>query len=343
MCRLNEPTNLAGIGCPPGKASRTPDVRNYPPPKQRKRSRLPKKPRRAGRRKQARGPQITSVPGQQFYTDAERVRLKFSDSYMLVQGASAGTLSRLAYKVNSLFQVNFTASAGTPQGVASLTAKYQRYIVHGSRIHWRLRGLTPGFNAGSLGVLGSAPTHSMMVSACLFPAQFGATLPTTIQGCAIQKYATPRFEWPLDVNSTSPDADTAQINPRTVWQGTKSMSVKKLDADPDVRQVEYTAAFGADPTRVLLWVFSFQDVLADTTGEKSWFVEVDVDYDIYAFDRVIVGDTLLGDPTRTVKTLSGQPSVECPPESPVMVHKPESKTERKELKVPAPVAVLRGR
>lgn len=295
-----------GLGARSYDESRTPDVRNYLPPKNRKKTKGKRKnPRRAGRRQQTRGPQVTKVPGGQFYADAERLEMKYADSYMLVQGATGGTLTRLVYKINSLFQVNQTAGAGSPQGTTSLTTKYQRYMVLGSRIHWRMRGLAPGGTYGSLGALGVVPNTSMLVSACLFPAQAGAVLPTTMIGCADEKYASQRFEWPRDiaVGAGSVLTEASQINPRTVWQGTKSMSVKKLDADPDPRQVEYTAAFGADPARLSLWVFSFQDVLADIAGEKPWLVEVELYYDVYAFDRVTVGDTLQSaGPLRVVKS-----------------------------------------
>lgn len=260
------------------------------------------------------------VPGKQFYADAERVTLKYTDSYILAQGVTGGTLSSLSYKLNSLFQVNNTASAGTPQGVASLTAKFSRYMVMGSRIHWRMRGLFPGGTMGALGVVGHAPTNSMLVSAVLYPLQSGGSAPTTIVGCAVQKYASKRFEWPRDVITEGGEA--SQLNARTVWAGRQSMTVKKLDADPDTRQAEYTAVFGADPSRLQYWVFSFQDVFADTAGKKAWFVEVEIEYDVYAFDRATVGDTLMGAPIALLTMKSEgkeEKSLASPTNSPVIV------------------------
>jgi len=66
----------------------------------------------------------------------------------------------------------------------------------------------------------------------------------------------------------------------------------KLDAAPDPKVQEYQAAFGADPSNLGVWLFCFQDVLADATAKGVWFVEVDVHYDVYAFDRIVVNDVL---------------------------------------------------
>lgn len=243
-------------------------------------------------RKTSRGPSITTVPSKNYYADGERVTLRFSDSYVATQGASGGALSTLIYKLNSLFQVNQTAGSGTPQGVTNLTGRFQRYIVHGSTIRWRIRFLQPGGTFGSLGVVGAAATTSDLMSAVLYPKTVGSTFLGSVAAAAVQKYASRRFDWPRDRPVIAGAYEPTQINPAEVWRGSARMSSAKLDANPDPKIAEYQAVFGADPANLQLWVFNFQDVVADATAKGVWFVEVDLSYDVYAFDRIAQGDLL---------------------------------------------------
>jgi len=243
-------------------------------------------------RKTSRGPQITQVPGRHFYADGERATLKYSDQYIITQGASGGAISYLQYAMNSLFHANVTAATGTPQGVAELVTKFLKYRVMGSRIHWRIRILQPGGTFGSLGVLGVQATGSDMMSAVMYPQQTGAAALTSVNAAAVQKYASKRFDWNRDLPIKAGVYEPYQINPATVWTGRAAMTVAKLDADPDPAQASYTAAFGANPTNLCLWNLVFQDVLADATAKGVWLSEVEVEYDVYAFDRIQVGDAL---------------------------------------------------
>jgi len=263
------------------------------PRSKRKNKKLPSKGRGRVTRKTSRGPSVTTVPSSQFYSDGERATLKYTDSYMAVQAASGGTLSVLSYKLNSLFQVNQTASSGTPQGISILSGKFKKYIVHGSRIRWRIRFVQPGGNYGSLGVLGVQATHSDLMSGVLYPLPSGAVSPTSIAAASVQKYASKRHDWPRDLPINVGVYEPTQLNPAELWQGTAQMTAAKLDGAPDPLVQEYQAAFGADPSNLAVWLFNFQDVLADATAKGVWFIEVDLLYDVYAFDRVTVGDTLL--------------------------------------------------
>lgn len=259
-----------------------------------------KNPRRAGRRKQS-GPQVHTVPGNQFYTDGERAVVKYTDQILLVQGASGGALNSLSYKLNSVFQVNSTASAGTPQGVAELSAKYKKYRVEHSRIHWRIRLMQPGGTFGSLGVLGAAATTTAMFNAVAYPLQTSASAATSITAAAVQKYAVRRYDWPrvFGVPGAATPESTV-VNPAVVWKGGMSMSPAKLDGDPDPKQASYVANFGTDPVASQFWVFSFQDILADATAKGVWLAEVEVYQTVYCFDRLLIGDALESRPLAPV-------------------------------------------
>lgn len=243
---------------------------------------------RAPRTRKQRGTQILQVPGTAFYTDAERATLKFTDQIILVQGASAGALNQLNYKLNSLFQINATSSTGTAQGTAELAAKFKKYHVTRSRLTWRIRLLTPGAVFGNLGILGVAPTNSAGFCSTALPLQTGGATPATVTAMSVQKYASKRFDWPRVVGAVS----TAELNPSTVWKGRLTMATAKLDADPDPKQPAYAAAFGTDPANLQYWVLAFQDVFVDLTCKGVWFCEVDILQEVYAFDRVVVSDAL---------------------------------------------------
>jgi hypothetical protein len=277
------------------------------------------KGRGRGTRKTKRGqkPQILRVPGSQFETDGERCTVKYSDSFVLVQGASAGALSTLQYKLNSVFQVNATNATGTPQGVADLAIKYKKVIVESSRIHWRIRAMQAQGSFGSLGNLGTNPTNSGLISAVLVPTPSNYAAITSIATAAVQKYASRRHDWPRETPIAS-GIHSTELNPAMLWQGTHSMSSKKLDADPDPKQAGFVSNLGsADPSILQKWILSFQDVLADATYEAVWFVEVDLWYTIYCFDRAAVGDALVSQgPLRSIKTaVVGSEEKKAPPPS----------------------------
>lgn len=276
---------------------------------------------RAGARKQPAKKQVTRVPGGHFSADAESVQLMYSDQYILVAGASGGVLGSLNYKLNSLFQVNATAGAGTPQGVAELQTKFSKYIVRSSRIHWRIRAMEAGGSYGASGTQGVQATNSGLYSAVAYPLPAGASIQSSIAGSAVQKYASRRFDWPRDRPIIVAQYEPLQINPAVVWQGSLSMSPAKLDADPDPRNPSYAAAFGADPTNLSYWTLAFQDVLADTTIKGVWLAEVDLVYTVYAFDRPTKGDSLVGlGPVRVIEMSAarvGGEEKKAPPPTPL--------------------------
>jgi hypothetical protein len=272
---------------------------------------------------------VTQTPGSQFYADAENVTLKYTDAFLLVQSASAGTLAALEYKLNSIYNVNIQSGTGVPQGYAELAAKYQKLHVMSSKISWRIRAALPGAPYGSLGNLGVAPTQSALFSAVMYPLQSGATPATSVLSAAVQKYACKRFDWPR-LSVTSGIAWEAS-NPAFTWKGTKSMSAAKLDADFDAKQAVYSASFTGDPANLMHWEFAFQDILSDTSAEGVWFCEVDIWYTIRAFDRLVVADAL---EARSLHALSAGvilrqlPSPEAKEEkdSPVLVPRPRLKS-----------------
>jgi hypothetical protein len=251
--------------------------------------------------------------------------VKYTDSFLLSQTASGGALGQLEYKLNSIYNVNIQSGSGVPQGYAELAAKYQKQQVMSSKIHWRIRAALPGATYGTLGPLGVAPTNSALFSAVMYPLQSGATPATTIQSAAVQKYATQRFDWPR-VTITSGIA-WEQANPAFTWKGTKSVSVAKLDADPDSKQAVFSNSFTGDPPNLQHWEFAFVDALADATAEGVWFCEVDIWYTLRAYDRIVVSDTLMARPLYALSCgvsplLGKKRGLEEEKDSPVLVPRP---------------------
>jgi hypothetical protein len=259
-----------------------------------------------GTRKSAAKPSITRVPGGQFNADAERVTLKHSDQFILVAGASGGTLGTLQFKLNSIFNVNVNSGAGTPQGTTSLGLVYKKVHVYGSRLRWDIRNMQSGGNFGGLGILGVQPTNSELQVACLYPTPTGFMGPTSMTGSSTVKYATKRFDWPRGRPVIAGAYEPTQVNPKEQWRGAHSMTVAKLDGDLDPRQASYVSALGtADPANLCYWNVAFQDVLADATAKGVWLCEVEIYYDCYCFDRVqIVADSLEQKPVRALQLIS---------------------------------------
>lgn len=267
-------------------------------PSKRKNKKGKSSPKGRGRatRKTKRAKQVTVVPGNSFEADAERVRLRYSDQYLVIQGASGGTLTNYPYKLNSLFNVNVNASAGTYQGTASLSAKFKKYLITGSRIRWQFRFMQPGGSYGALGALGVAPTNSGLFAATMYPVPTAMSTSTTLVNAGVQKYAVKRFDWPRTVPVIALQYEPTQINPRETWSGRHSMSVAKLDGEPMIRQDAYEANFGADPARLQYWAFALQDLLADTTVKGVWLAEVDMEADVFAYERNNIGDVVAAGP-----------------------------------------------
>jgi hypothetical protein len=238
------------------------------------------------------------VPGNGFDTDAERVTLKFTDQYLAVQGASGGAISSLLYGINTPRQPNRTSNTGVCQGWGSMTAKYGKYVCHGSTIKWRIVKHVPA-QYGSLGGLGNFATNSALVHAVCYPASSmaGSSI-ASVRNAAVQKYAAPRYEWAKEGNSPS-SAD--ELNPRILWQGSMAMTPSKIDGEPSIRMPSYEAAVGSDPSLISLYAFVFQDVLSDVTYEGVFMVEVNLTYDVTFYERIAQVDALraeMGPPLR---------------------------------------------
>jgi len=244
-------------------------------------------------------------------------------------------LQTLGYKINSLFHVNHTSGSGTPQGTSDLSAKFQKYLVEHCRISWRIRLLYGGGTFGSLGVLGAAPTTSALNSAVMYPLPTGATQATSVQGAAVQKYASKRFDWPRDRPYLTAVYEPEQLNPAFIWKGSHSVDVFKLDGAPLIDLTEYQAVFGADPTNLQYWIFNFQDVLADATYEGVWLAVIDLSYRVKAFDRVVLSDSLRSGPLNVVRC---DAEVRQPQDSPlssfVTIQDSKEKEEKVEVKTP---------
>jgi hypothetical protein len=245
-------------------------------------------------RKTNRGPTILRVPGQQFQSDGERVKLKYTDQYIATQSATAGTLSNLVYKLNAIHNVNSTATAGLPQGFAEMFGKFQKVRVLGSQIRWSLRNMQGGGTFGNLGALGAAPTNSALYAAVTYPAPPGIVTPTDLAGAAVQKYASKRFDWPRERPIIVGAYEPTQINPRELFRGSHSMTMSKLTGDPDVSQASYVHTSTTDPTQLALWIISFQDLLSDAAAKGVWLSETEITYDCHFFDRVNIEDALVG-------------------------------------------------
>jgi len=264
-------------------------------------------------RKSGTKPQVTRVPGSQFSADGERVTLKYTQEALLTQGASGGTLSNTSFKLNSVYQVD--AAGGTPQGVAELSAKFKKVHVFGSTIRWQIRNMQGGGTYGSLGVKGAAPTNSALYAAVLYPLPSDGMASTSIAAASVQKYAAKRFDWPRERPVIAGAYEPTQINPRETWSGTHKMTIQKLDANPVPQQDSYVSGFTSDPTHLAYWIFSFQDLLADAAAEGVWLLECDVWYDVYAFERIVVGDAFVRGPLREVRMTAPEEKKMPPPKS----------------------------
>jgi len=248
------------------------------------------------------------VPGQPV-ADSVYTTLKFSDSYLLVQGASAGALNTLSYKLNSLYKPNHTANTGQYQGIVPLSDQFMKAVVVSSHIRWRFRHTVAGINYGSLGLTGTAATHSGFINAVLYPLPTAATAVTTLQQAAVQKYATKRFDFPMELvgDFSAPVTSSEQINPAQVWRGTHTMNVAKLDGQVSTSQAAYEHLFASgDPTDVQYWLFNFQDVLSDTTYEAVWYAEVDIIATVRFFDRVAETESAVQNTPSTLKMLAAK-------------------------------------
>jgi hypothetical protein len=243
------------------------------------------------------------VPGNAFDTDAERVTLKFTDQYLAVQGASGGSISSLLYGINTPKQPNRTSNTGVPQGWASMIAKFGKYVCHGSTINWRITRHAAGTSYGSLGTLGTTPTHSSIIQAVCYPAPFNTgSAVASVRDAAAQKYASVRYEWARETGSPT-DVDNVGLeqNPRIVWKGSMAMSPSKIDGEPNLRMPTYEAAVGSDPTAVSLYAFVFQDVISDATYEGVFLTEVTMTYDVTFFERLAQDDALKISPIRPLR------------------------------------------
>jgi len=237
--------------------------------------------------------------------------------------------------MNDPTKTNITGGSGNPQGWSIYTSMFKRYVVLGSRIHWRIRNMQPGGGYGSLGTEGAAPTVSCMYAVVLVPTPSSATAATSMGAAAVQKYATRRHDFPRNRSSdgSSGFPEPTQLNPAETWSGSRSMAIHKIDGEPNLRQSNYEAIVSASPTLIPTWLFYFQDLLSDTTAKGVWWIEVEVSYDVVFFDRVTSTDSFLTHQLTAVKAASQA--------SPVSIGLSESKEEY--VTVSLPLSSLSGK
>jgi len=260
------------------------------------------------------------------YADSARVTLKYTDQALIVQGSTGGANTNYSFSINDPGKCNITAGSGVAQGWAVYSGQFQRLVCHGSRIHWRIRGLSPGGGFGNLGTLGATPAVSALFCGVLVPYQSGVTPATSVVAASVQKYASKRFDWPRNrtLDGTSGYPEPTQQNPAELWRGTHSMSMSKLDGEPNLRQSQYETKVNTSPTAVGTWYFDLQDILADTTAKGVWLAQVELHYDCTFYDRVVVSDVLRD--TRLAALMLGQSEDAQAPE-----RKEREREEKKEL------------
>lgn len=224
------------------------------------------------------------------FADGADVVMKFSDSYIVAQGATGGTASSLVFSMNSLFQCNVTASAGQPQYYSQYSAVYQKYVVTHSRIRWRLRQVNGGASVAGVSQ-GHIAALAALPAAVLYPGPSGASTATSVRSAAAQQYSK-RHEFNVEEAAAADGThQTQQSNARVEWVGSHSMGISKIEAEPVLRTAAYEALVGANPSRQPTWTFIFQDVLADTAFEGVFLMEVDIYYTTKFFDRVLISDS----------------------------------------------------
>jgi hypothetical protein len=264
--------------------------------KHNKKGKLSPKGKRSPNRKNGKKIQTLRVPGIGFDTDAERVTLRYSDEYLLVQGASGGALTQILYGINTPRLPNRQFGAATAQGWANSAAKYTSYVCTGSKFKWRITRHNAGSAYGSLGTLGTYPTNSVIVHGVVFPESSAGQALISVNAASVQKYASKRYEWSLENEGGSTSYSALEQNPRILWSGSMAMTPSKIDGEPMLRQSKYEALITADPTAVSNYVINLQDVLADTTFKGVFLVEVQMEYDVTFFGRMSQGDSLRSGP-----------------------------------------------
>jgi hypothetical protein len=254
----------------------------------------------------------TVVVGSGFQSDTEVVKMRYTDEVLLTFGASAGAIGNLVYGINTPRLPCRIIGTETCQGWASQAAKYGKYVCTGSTLHWRATKLIAGAVYGSLNAgnpIGVAATQSTLIHAVVYPVASGSTTSASIRDAAVQKYASRRFEWPMNggvvpfSSSTPPQEGLSdQNNPRMTWKGSMSMSPSKIDGEPNLRSSNYEAVTSADPTLVPTYVLAFQDIFLDITYEAVYSLEIDMVYDVIFFDRKDFANVLrVGPSLRTLR------------------------------------------
>jgi hypothetical protein len=244
------------------------------------------------------------------FADEAEVTLKFSDSYLVAQGATGGTASSLTFSMNSLFQCNVTAASGQPQYYTQYSAVYQKYVVTHSRIRWRLRQLGGGIKLAGV-AQGAGPGSSAMPVSVLYPGPSGASTASSVRSAAAQQYSR-RHEFNVEAAGGVSQTGTQQGNARVEWVGSHSMGVSKIEGEPMLRTATYEALVSANPSRQPTWTFIFQDVLSDSAFEGVFLMEVDIYYAAKFFDRILASDSSCG-PLRVVTASSAEEKKVPPP------------------------------
>jgi len=254
-----------------------------------------RKARKGGRCSKAKGAtkrnnkaQITKVPGSGFDSDVLKCTLRYTDQFIFVQAASGGAQSSIQYGLNTPRLPNRGSGTATAQGWFSTIAKYERYLCTGSKIRWNIT-LVPATATSSL--MGAGAFNVAVPVGVLAVNSTGSTGTGTVLVAAVQKYSSRRHDFPAIVSSANSESSGTN-NPRQTWKGSHSMSVSKIDGEPNLRQSQYEATVTADPTAIPLWSFQIQDVLLDTTYKGIFMVEVFIEYDCIFWERIQQNNSL---------------------------------------------------
>lgn len=242
------------------------------------RGRVTRKTNRAPNPLSTGGSVVTRVPGSGFDSDAERVRLRFVDILHITASAASGQYVTQVYGVNTPRQPDQSGMTGEAQGFTEMAAKYNKYVTFSSRIRWIMQEL-PG---------GAAINSVQSVAAALYPGSAGAGAVSSLADATVQKYSR-RHDFPYRGAAGA----LPMANDFNQWLGSHFMSVQKIEGEPNLRQAGFESATSTNPTVIPVWVFAFQDQLADTTAKPSFLFNVFLEYDVLFFERKIQTNALV--------------------------------------------------
>lgn len=145
-------------------------------------------------------------------------KLKYTGNFSMTNTAGSGFY---VYRMNGLYDPDFTGSGHQPLGYDQWSAFYSRYLVYGSKV-----------------ILSPVATVTDPIRVAVFPSESSA--PTFSSPSAF-------FEQPygkmVTFGNTTSSIKRVLVN---------YMSIKKLEGNP-LDSLNYSAPIGADPARTLYW------------------------------------------------------------------------------------------